>query len=41
VSQETQALATKLCEIEGWSQADLVEQAIAALAKAKGVKSDG
>ncbi len=41
VTQETQVLATKLCEAEGWSQADMVEAAIVALAKAKGIKGDG
>jgi hypothetical protein len=40
ISDETQMLATKLCKKEGWSQPDLVEAAIAALAKQKGVKPD-
>ncbi|HRN87905.1 MAG TPA: hypothetical protein PK271_04825 [Hyphomicrobium sp.] len=41
VTEQTQAIAAKLCEAEGWSQADLVEAAIAALAKAKGINADG
>jgi hypothetical protein len=40
ISDETQMLATKLCKEERWSQPDLVEAAIAALAKQKGVKPD-
>ena len=35
VSTQTQALAHALCKAEGWSQADLVEAAITALAKVK------
>jgi len=35
VSSETQKLAHGLCKSQGWSQADLVEAAIVALAKAK------
>ena len=42
ISSQTQALAHALCKAEGWSQADLVEAAIAALAKAKeGAKAKG
>lgn len=41
ITEMTQALASKLCQAEGWSQADLVEAAIAALAKQKGIKPNG
>ena len=33
-------LAREICKAESWSQADLVENAIEALAKAKGITSD-
>jgi hypothetical protein len=35
ITSQTQALAHALCKEKGWSQADLVEAAILALAKAK------
>ena len=42
ISTQTQTLAHAMCKAEGWSQADLVEAAIAALAKAKeGAKAKG
>lgn len=40
ISDQTQLLATKLCKLEGWSQPDLIEAAIASLAKQKGVTPD-
>lgn len=40
VSDQTQSLARKLCSANDWSQADLIETAIAALAKQKGVTPD-
>jgi predicted HicB family RNase H-like nuclease len=42
ISTQTQTLAHAMCKAEGWSQADLVEAAITALAKAKeGAKAKG
>jgi hypothetical protein len=40
ITNLTQSLAKKLCEGNDWSQADLVEAAIAELAKQKGVTPD-
>ena len=40
ITEATQALAQKLCKLEDWSQADLVEAAIAALAQQKGMTAD-
>lgn len=40
VRQSVSDLARKICKAESWSQADLVENAIEALAKQKGVKPD-
>jgi len=35
ITSETQKLAHELCKSQGWSQADLIENAVLALAKAK------
>ena len=40
ITEATQSLAQKLCKLEGWSQADLVEAAIATLARQKGLAAD-
>ena len=40
ITDATESLAQKLCELEGWSQADLVETAIATLARQKGLAAD-
>ena len=40
ISDGTQSLVGKLCKAEEWSQSDLVEAAIAALAKQKGITPD-
>jgi hypothetical protein len=40
ITDLTQSLAKLLCEANDWSQADLVEAAISALAKQKGVTPD-
>jgi hypothetical protein len=40
ITDLTQALERKIRKAEGWSQSDLVEAAIAALAKQKGVTPD-
>lgn len=40
ISAQTQSLAAKLCKAKDWSQADLVEAAISALAKQEGITPD-